>query len=791
MIGLVIVSHSRALADAAVGLAAEMVPAEASPAMAVAAGLDETTFGTDAAAIAAAIERVDSPDGVLIMVDLGSAILSAEMALEFIDPDLAGRCHISAAPLVEGLIAAVVTAGTGASLDDVAREAEAGLAGKRAQLGLAETAATVAGPVVPLDTESASPSDALSFTTTIRNPHGLHARPAAALVAGLRGLDAQIQLRNATSGTGPVPATSLTMIQTLGLRHGDQLSAAVSGPQAAQAIAALTQLAADDFGEDVAPATAAGANPGPTNPAPVSPAPVSPLAPADPARTGQQIAIGPAVQISLSLDTSGYVAGDAATESARLDAAIATVQHQLDRLDAAAPDDIYQVQAMMLDDDDAQAALRSAIAQGQPAPQAVAEHFEAVADQLSTIADPYFQARAEDQRGLARWLIRALTQADADQAAGVFIVAELDPITAGGLDPQVCQGVITTQGGATGHGVIIAQARGFAILTGRPEAAAIPAGQVIAFDPTTGQLWTDPSPAELDELRQRDHDRQAAASAAAALSHSPALTPAGRHILVEANIGSLADALTGQQMGADGSGLVRTEVLFGDWTQAPTAEEQAELYIQIGQLLGGTITVRTWDPGGDKPLAFLPQTPEANPMLGERGLRAMRRLPELLDNQLEAILLAARQVPIRVMFPMVTLPSEVGWARQRLSIVQARLGGQVDVGMMVETPAAALTAADFTDLVDFVSIGSNDLTQYTMAVDRGNATVADLARSDADAVWRLIELTGRGFAGKPVAVCGDLASKPELTSRLIAAGVTELSVRPPLIGLVKQAVRAG
>ena len=229
MIGIVVVSHSRALADAAVGLAEEMVAAEARPGIRVAAGLDETTFGTDAAAIAEAITDVDSADGVLVLLDLGSAVLSAEMALEFIDPETAERVRISPAPLVEGLVAAVVTASTGASLAEVAAEAEGGLAAKAEHLGV-ETAA-------PEPAESAEPVTVEGPATevVVRNPHGLHARPAAALVSGLRGLDATVLLRNATLNKGPATARSVGKVAALGLLKGHTLAATFSGPDAGAA----------------------------------------------------------------------------------------------------------------------------------------------------------------------------------------------------------------------------------------------------------------------------------------------------------------------------------------------------------------------------------------------------------------------------------------------------------------------------------------------------------------------------------------------------------------------------
>ncbi|GAB4589838.1 dihydroxyacetone kinase phosphoryl donor subunit DhaM [Nocardia sp. IFM 10818] len=235
MIGLVIVSHSRALARAAVDLATEILP-DQRVRIEIAAGLDEHTFGTDAVAVADAITAADTGDGVLVLMDLGSAVLSAETALEFVpSPD---QVRLSGAPLVEGLVTAVAAAGGGATLDSVAWEADHALAGKLLQLG--QTPSPTAQSGSPDTTSSAMRREAVIEVT---NKDGLHARPAAALVAALRALDAEVDLRNATTGAGPVPADSLTRVMTLGLLPGHRLGVTASGPQAAQAIQLIRDLA--------------------------------------------------------------------------------------------------------------------------------------------------------------------------------------------------------------------------------------------------------------------------------------------------------------------------------------------------------------------------------------------------------------------------------------------------------------------------------------------------------------------------------------------------------------------
>ncbi len=769
MIGIVVVSHSRALAEAAVGLASEMVPEEARPAIKVAAGLDETTFGTDAAAIAEAITEVDSPDGVLVLLDLGSAVLSAEMALEFVDPETAERVKLSPAPLVEGLVAAIVTASTDASLDDVAAEALSGLAAKAEHLGTDVAAA---------EPSAAPVAEGQVTDVVVRNPHGLHARPAAALVSGLRGLDATVLLRNATLGKGPADARSVSKVASLGLLRGHTLSATFSGSDADAARERFLALAATDFGESEAP---------------VEEPPAA--APTDPSRTGRQVVLAPALVRFGAVDTSGYVQGDPPTEASRLTAALAAVDASLMSLaaTAGAQRGIFEAQAALLDDPGLTDSLMADIASGTSAVTSVQAGFDAVAADFDAISDPYLRERGQDIRSLQRQVLRALlgtaeqTSADGEH---VLIVDELDAATAIGLDPARTLGVVTTTGGATGHGVIVASSRGIPVITGRREAETVTDGTLIGLDPGPGTLWLAPGEAAQAQIRDLAASRAAEASDAAERSHETAITTTGRHVLVEANVASLADARAGAAAGADGSGLVRTEILFAHLATAPDAATQAAALIAVGKAVGGPITVRTWDPGGDKPLPFLATDGEANPMLGERGLRAMRRYPEVFAEQLRGIVLAAREVPVRVMFPMVTEPDEVVWARSVLADVLAEHPEPptVEVGIMVEVPAAALRAAELAPLVDFASIGTNDLAQYTTATDRGNGRIAHLSRPSS-AIWALVGMTCTAFGDKPVAVCGDLASDPELTATLVGLGVTELSVRPPVVGLVKESVR--
>ncbi|WP_328701955.1 putative PEP-binding protein [Aestuariimicrobium ganziense] len=620
----------------------------------------------------------------------------------------------------------------------------------------------------------ATPGQVREFRWPVRNPHGLHARPAAVLVAGLAGLDAVVELMNASTGRGPVNARSVNKVASLGLRRGDELLARSWGPQADDAVARLEAMAADTFGDrsefdEPAQQMAEG--------------------------TGLQVVLAPAVVVDGEVDTSGYEPGP--TEAVRLREALGQVADTLQARADESAGAIFAAQRALLTDPELGPAMRRALTSTRSATEAVRTVFTSVAADFDSLPHPYLRERSQDVRSLSRQVLRALVgQPDGDlevvDQPHVLVVDELDAATAATLDPALCLGVVTLTGGATGHGVIVATGRGVPVLTGRAEAADLTNGDLIGFDPVSQELWLRPDEATVEQIcrtatARADDERRAAED-----SHEPAVTVSAVQVLVEANISSLADAQRAALAGADGAGLVRTELLWGHRADAPAVQSMADDLVAIGEALGGrTITVRTWDGAADKPLPFLPEPePELNPFLGERGLRAMRRAPELFRDQLRGIVLASQRTPVRVMFPMVTEPEEVVWARSVLDEVTSEVGADsVPVGIMVEVPAVALRIAEFAPLVDFVSVGTNDLTQYTCAVDRGNAHVASLGRADSPAVLALIGMTCEGLPGVPVAVCGDLASDTDHTATLVGLGVTELSVRPPLVGLVKAAVR--
>jgi phosphocarrier protein FPr len=369
--------------------------------------------------------------------------------------------------------------------------------------------------------------------------------------------------------------------------------------------------------------------------------------------------------------------------------------------------------------------------------------------------------------------------------SGVLVAGELTPAEAAALDPVRVAGVLLAYGSPTSHGAILARTKGVPAVVGLgPAVLDLADGTSVVLDGATGEVVVSPAPEVEAAFRDRAAAQESRRAKAFARASSPAVSRDGMTVLVGANVGSVADARAAAEQGADMAGLVRTEFLFLDRDAAPDVDEQEATYRAIAAALDGRwITLRTLDVGGDKPLRYLPGPAEANPFLGVRGLRHSLAHPGLLSDQLRAMARVARDHPVDIMFPMVSALDELIAARRLLTDAPPGLR----VGIMVEVPAAALKAAAFAPHVDFVSIGTNDLTQYTLAAERGNPALASLADGLDPGVLRLISTVCR--AVPEVAVCGELAADPAAVPILTGLGVRELSMAPPAIPGVKEIVR--
>jgi phosphocarrier protein FPr len=790
MVGIVIVSHSATLAAGVREVAAEMAGPDVR--LELAGGI-EAGLGTDATRVADAVARADSGDGVLVLMDLGSAVLSAEMALELLAAEQRENVVLCEAPLVEGAVAAAVAARLGSSLAEVAAEARGGLEGKEAQLGAGSGERKGSSPE-----PGAAPSEALTLRLEIRNPLGLHARPAARFVQTAAGFDAEVQVTNAARRRGPASGRSLNGLATLGIRQGDEILVSARGTQAEAVLDALAELARRDF--DDAPVSAT--PPVPSAP-PVGPAPDGGLS-GLPGAPG--IVSGAARRLRApEPEIPAGSSGDPEQEWAALQEALERVGTEIratrDSVAARAGEysaAIFDAHLLFLGDDALLAPARRAIfEEGKSAPGAWNEAAEAVAADYRSLDDEYLRARADDVEAVGRQVVAALTGAAAGPSLakpGIVVAADLTPADTAALDRELALGIATAAGSPTSHSAILARSLGIPAAVGVGDALLeVPEGTELLLDGDAGAVYVEPSDELVAEHARRRAERDEVAREARAHAAEEAVTRDGRRIEVVANIGSPDDVPAALANGAEGVGLLRTEFLFLERATMPSEDEQREAYSRIAEALEGRpLVLRTLDVGADKPLPYLPARPEANPFLGVRGIRLSLARPELLETQLRAVVRTAADHPLKVMFPMVSTLDEYRQARAALERLREELDvPEFEVGIMVEVPAAALAAEAFAPEVDFFSLGTNDLTQYTLAAERGNAAVAGLADGLHPSVLRLISLVAEAAARHErwVGVCGELASDPAAVPVLVGLGVTELSANAPAIPAVKQTVR--
>ncbi len=808
MIGLVLVSHSHRLAEGVRELAEQM--SQGRVPIAAAGGLDDETIGTNAERILTAIEAVYGPDGVLVLVDLGSAVMSAEIAREMLAPEQQPHIRLSNAPIVEGAIAAAVAAAMGDALDTVAAAARSALATPKV------TEDDPVGAVVPT-LEMSADGEAQEIVLPIRNKVGLHARPAAQFVQTAGQFQGNIRVRNASRNTAPVDAKSMFAVLGLNARLGDTIAISASGPDAGAALAALRELVEAGFGEEIAPLAAEGETPPPAPEAQpellvptIAPGTVAAGIAASPG-----IAIGPAfVHVANSLQAERRQVADRPAEVARLDKAVADAKAELGRLAqqtrqsiGAAESKIFEAQSLFLDDPafvvGSQQLIRDTGLNAEAAMADTAARFAAL---LEGMEGDVFRQRAADVRDVGARVIRLLGGCSAAnpfaaiQRPCILIASDLTPSETAQIDRGKILGLVTAEGGATSHTAILARSLGIPAVVGfGPSALRIPDGVSLILDGASGQVWLEPDEATLERYTAQRDEELRARERRLALTGEPGVTADGKRIAVLANVGNLATARKAREDGAEGVGLLRTEFVFLDRSEPPSEDEQAATYRAMAEALEGRpVTVRTLDIGGDKPAPYLNLTPEANPFLGVRAIRLTMAMPDLFKAQLRAILRVSADFPLKIMFPMIATVEEMRRARGFVREAQAELAARqvafnpnIEVGAMVEIPSAAIAADLLAREADFFSLGTNDLVQYTFAVDRTNPRVAEIGSHLAPAILRQIDGVVRAAhaCGRSVSVCGEMGSDTRATPLLVGLGVDALSVNPAAVPDVKAALR--
>ncbi|MBP0590258.1 phosphoenolpyruvate--protein phosphotransferase [Paraburkholderia sp. LEh10] len=635
----------------------------------------------------------------------------------------------------------------------------------------------------------------VSGEVTLPNPAGLHARPAATLAAEAKKYKSEIRLLR---GSNSANAKSVVSLMGLATRFGDKLRVQASGPDAGEAVGALAQLLAAGSGEKPGDAPA---------PAPAAPAraPIAETrtAPADANElTGVSaspgLAVGKIVQFRHEVIDVNEQGESPQRERAHLESAQHEARQQIEALKARLTDpskmQILDAHLELLEDPEVNDMTISGISAGKSAAFAWRDAFQNQASMLEKLDNPLLRERAGDIRDVGRrvlTLLAGVKQAQMDVPADSILIAEeLSPSDTASLDRSKVLGFCTTTGGATSHVAILARSLGIPAICGIDESALqLPDGTPVVLDGSRGSLRRDPGVEELQKARERIERQTARRDEEKLAASKLAVTADGHRIEVVANIRNAQEAREAVMAGAEGVGLLRSEFLFDDRDTAPSEDEQAAEYCAVAQALGRErpLVVRTLDVGGDKPLSYMPLPKEDNPFLGLRGVRVSLDRPDMFRTQLRAILRAAPIGNLHVMFPMVAAIEEVRAAKKILFEEAGDRADSIKVGVMIEVPAAALIAERLAREVDFFSIGTNDLTQYTLAMDRGHPKLAKQADALHPAVLRLIGMTVEGAHkhGKWVGVCGGIASDAMAVPVLAGLGVDELSVSVPAVGSIK------
>ena len=478
---------------------------------------------------------------------------------------------------------------------------------------------------------------------------------------------------------------------------------------------------------------------------------------------------------------------------------------------------IFEAQALFARDPGIVEPALVEVAAGTSAADAILIVTERQADVLAGVDDEYFRERAADVRDVGR-RVAAIVRGDArldlwhaDGHPAVLVASDLDPSAVAVLRRELVAGIALAGGAPTGHAAIVARALGIPLVLGLGAAIeTVPVGAELAVDGSTGRVLVEPGPTALAALEAADAASRTAAAAAVAAglvgAHAsgakgiPGSAPGGTNgIAIVANVASVMEAAAAAAAGADGIGLVRTELLFLGRHAPPTVSEQRATYARIRAAMGDRpIVFRTLDVGGDKPTSWQTGPVEANPALGVRGVRLGRQQPAMLNDQLRALVEAAGAGELGIMLPMVSTREEIDDVRARLDTIVDAVATEIGIrpvnlrlGVMIEVPAAAIMADALAEVADFFSIGTNDLVQYTMAADRTNPDLVDMASALQPAVLRLIDGVVRAAKGRGrhVAVCGEAAADPSVVPLLVGLGVEELSVTPGAVAAVRAQVR--
>ncbi|MBJ8436397.1 phosphoenolpyruvate--protein phosphotransferase [Acinetobacter lactucae] len=634
-------------------------------------------------------------------------------------------------------------------------------------------------------------------SVVLANAHGLHARPATHLVNLTKSFQGDIQV--AVDEGNFVSAKSLTRLLALGCKRGQTLRF-IAEPEtdAVEGLDKVIQAVQQGLGEEVEPIQSSDIKIEPSNKIEAPSKRISSNT-GIPASSG--LAFGPVHVIKPKVYQYERMGLSVKVEKEKLDIALHAVKNNIHQViaksEVAEIKQIFQAHLEMLDDPDLINGVYQKINLNLSAPAAWHEHIEAAAKEQAALPDRLLAERATDLRDIGDRVLAQLCGEviiEEPKEPYILIMYDVGPSDVARLNKDRVAGILTAVGGASAHSAIVARALGIPAIVGAGDQVLdIEQKSSLLINGDTGAFILNPNTQQIEQAKQERELQKKIREEAERHSHEPAITLDQHQIEIAANLGKVQATAHAVECGAEAIGLLRTELVFMAHSSAPSeATQEADYRIVLDALAGRPLVVRTLDVGGDKPLPYLPIAEEENPFLGLRGIRLTLRQPELLRQQLIALLKAADDRPLRIMFPMIGRVEE--WRAAKAILDEVRVQHPCDnlqVGIMIEVPSAALLAPILAQEVDFFSIGTNDLTQYTLAIDRGHPILSAEADGLHPSILQLIDQTVKAAHkhGKWVGICGELAADPKAVPILVGLGVDELSMSPNSIPLVKAQIR--
>lgn len=797
MIGLVIVSHSKMLAEGVKELALQMGQNKVKIEAAGGIDDDENPIGTDPMKIEEAIRGAYSEDGVLVLMDIGSAIMSAEIALEFLEDDIRNKVVLCEAPLVEGAIAAAAQAMSGSNLKEVINEAKNSLQAKNVLLQDEENQ-----EIIPDEKNTELETATRNLQIIVPNKLGLHARPAAKLIEIVNTFEAHALV--AVDDKKPVSASSISLVGTLGAKQGEILNFTLSGKDTDKLEKALLDFQASNFGDEDKEIIDSSKT---VEKVKSESEGIQGIA----ASSGIAIAKAIWFKKDLPVIEKEHI-NNVEHEIILLQEAIKRVSNDLDSIQQKIANKLKDNEAQILDfhklllkDQDLYESVVNMIREKfVKASFAWSCQVKKLEKQYLAMSNEYLRERASDVVEIGNKVLLELLGEPKSKIVlkeeCIIVTDELGPAETMDLDLNLLKGIVTRAGGETSHSAILARSLGIPAIVGLGDQIdKIPNKETLAIDGVSGEIWTKNHSNIIDDLRKRKKIDDEMRESSQAKAKAPACTKDGKTFQILANVSGAKEAKIAFENGAEGVGLFRTEFLFMNRDEMPSEEEQYQAYKEVCMSMKGySVCIRTLDVGGDKPIPYLDIPEENNPFLGLRGIRYCLQNTELFKTQLRAICRLSANYNVRIMYPMVGVIEEVISANMLLREVQQDLlkegidfSPNMSVGVMMEVPSSIFFIPQLANELDFLSIGTNDLTQYLLALDRDNSSVAKYHSPFHPAVLEAIReiLMRSKKAGLEVSMCGELAGNIKATNLLLALGLEKFSMNGPAIPAVKERIR--